>query len=134
MSLRAQANADRAGWRDLIVTRGGRDLRVLSPNLAALSPGRTGSLDGYLEPSNDVMGNLTARIRAALNRGTLLAKARQPDATAAGFYRVPVTNHDARLVHSADRSQGVDRGVGHGGARGARTLDLTDYESAALTG
>ncbi|HYN71249.1 MAG TPA: hypothetical protein VES60_02020 [Nakamurella sp.] len=56
MSLRAQANADRAGWRDLIVTRGGRDLRVLSPNLAALSPGRTGSLDGYLEPSNDVLG------------------------------------------------------------------------------
>jgi Beta-1,3-glucanase len=47
------------------------------------------------------MGNLTARIGAALNRGTLLANARQPDATAADFYRVPVTNHHARLVHSA---------------------------------
>ena len=32
--------------------------------------------------SNDVMGNLTARIAAALNRGTLLANANQPDATA----------------------------------------------------
>lgn len=47
------------------------------------------------------MGNLTARITAALNRGTLLANANQPDATAADFYRAPVTNHYARLVHSA---------------------------------
>jgi hypothetical protein len=51
--------------------------------------------------SNDVMGNLTARIAAALNRGTLLANANQPDATASGFYRVPVTNHYARLVHAS---------------------------------
>ncbi len=160
--LRAQATSDSAGWRDLIVTRGGSDLRVLSPNLATLFPGWTGELNGYLDPyiaqvwqkyrtndlridtqsssgtllgrigadgrlrfpgvgsfarpssyavfncsvppfvtSNDLMGNLTARIAAGLNRGTLLANARQPDATAAGFYRVPVTNHYARLVHSA---------------------------------
>ncbi len=50
--------------------------------------------------TNDVMGNLTARIAAALNRGTLLANANQPDASATGFYKVPVTNHYARLVHS----------------------------------
>jgi hypothetical protein len=51
--------------------------------------------------SNDVMGNVTARIAAALNRGTLLANANQPDATATGFYRVPVTNHYARLIHAS---------------------------------
>lgn len=51
--------------------------------------------------SNDVMGNLTARIAAALNRGTLLANANQPDATATGFYKVPTTNHYARLIHSS---------------------------------
>jgi len=46
------------------------------------------------------MGNLTARIAAALNRGTLLANENQPDVTTTGFYKVPVTNHYARLVHS----------------------------------
>ena len=51
--------------------------------------------------SNDVMGNLTARIAAALNRGTLLANANQPDGTATGFYKVPVTNHYARLIHAS---------------------------------
>lgn len=49
--------------------------------------------------ANDVMGNLSARLAAALNRGTLLANANQPDATAKAFYRVPLTNHYARLVH-----------------------------------
>jgi hypothetical protein len=56
VGLRAQANADRAGWRDLIVSRGGRDLLVLSPNLAALSPGWTGSLDGYWNPATTSWG------------------------------------------------------------------------------
>ena len=35
-----------------------------------------------------------------MNRGTLLANANQPDTSSSGFYRVPVTNHYARLVHS----------------------------------
>jgi hypothetical protein len=160
--LQSQATLDRPGWRDLIVAPGGNTLRVLSPNMAANSPGWTGSLNGYLDPyikqvwakyrttdlridtqsawgtvvgrvgtdgllrfpgigsfaqpssyavfncsvppfvtSNDVMGNLTARIAAALNRGTLLANANQPDATSSGFYKVPVTNHYARLIHSS---------------------------------
>jgi len=51
--------------------------------------------------SNDVMGNLTARIAAALNRSTLLANANQPDGTATGFYKAPVTNHYARLIHAS---------------------------------
>jgi hypothetical protein len=51
--------------------------------------------------TNDAMGNLTARLAAALNRGTLLANAYQPDSTSGAFYRVPLTNHYARLIHSA---------------------------------
>lgn len=56
------------------------------------------SVDPFVT-ANDVMGNLSARLAAALNRGTLLANPVQPDATAAAFYRVPLTNHYARLVH-----------------------------------
>ncbi|HZM66735.1 MAG TPA: beta-1,3-glucanase family protein [Nakamurella sp.] len=37
------------GWRDLIGTRNGTVLRVLSPNLTALSPGWSGTLDGHLD-------------------------------------------------------------------------------------
>jgi hypothetical protein len=51
--------------------------------------------------TNDAMGNLTARLTAAFNRGTLLANPIQPDASATQFYRAPVTNHYARLVHAA---------------------------------
>ena len=51
--------------------------------------------------ANDVMGNLSARIAAALNRSTLLANASQPDASAGAFYRAPLTNHYARLVHAS---------------------------------
>ena len=38
---------------------------------------------------------------AAFNRGTLLANPIQPDTSATQFYRAPVTNHYARLVHAA---------------------------------
>jgi hypothetical protein len=48
--LRSQATVDNTGWRELIVTRNGTVLRVLSPNLAALSPGRSGTFNGYLGP------------------------------------------------------------------------------------
>jgi hypothetical protein len=51
--------------------------------------------------ANDVMGNLSARLAAALNRSTLLDNPIQPDATADAFYRAPLTNHYARLVHQA---------------------------------
>ena len=33
-----------------MVARNGTVLRVLSPNLAALSPGRSGTFNGYLGP------------------------------------------------------------------------------------
>lgn len=58
------------------------------------------SVDPFVT-ANDVMGNLSARLAAALNRGTLLSNPVQPDATADAFYRVPLTNHYARLVHAA---------------------------------
>ena len=46
MSLTLDGN----GWRELIVTRNETVLRVLSPHLAALHPGWTGTLNGYLDP------------------------------------------------------------------------------------
>ena len=49
---------------------------------------------------NDEMGNLSARLAAALNRTTLLGNANQPDAeNPALFYQQPRTNHYARIVH-----------------------------------
>jgi hypothetical protein len=53
---------------------------------------------------NDMRGNLSARLAAALNRTTLLAESRQPDASTKHFYAGSRTNHYARLVHrnSAD--------------------------------
>jgi hypothetical protein len=50
---------------------------------------------------NDVLGNLSARLAAALNRTTLLAQPHQPDASPKHFYAAPRTNHYARLVHRA---------------------------------
>ena len=51
--------------------------------------------------TNDAMGNLSARLAAALNRGTVAANPNQPGATASGFYRVSTTNHYARLIHAS---------------------------------
>ncbi|MET0965062.1 MAG: beta-1,3-glucanase family protein [Nakamurella sp.] len=100
------------------------DLRIDTQSMWGKVTGRVGSdgvlrfpgIGGFAQPSsaavfncsippfvttNDAMGNLTARLAAALNRGTLLANANQPDATSGSFYRVPLTNHYARLIHSA---------------------------------
>ncbi|MGI8665446.1 MAG: glycoside hydrolase family 64 protein [Jatrophihabitans sp.] len=50
--------------------------------------------------ANDEMGNLSARLAAALNRTTLLNNANQPDGeNAANFYTQPRTNHYARILH-----------------------------------
>ena len=158
--LRAQSAKDHSGWQRLVVRRSGRDLRILSPNLAAEAAGGRSPVAGYLDPylaqvwrryrsttlivdtqshwgrmsgrvgsdgllrfggagsfakpstsavfncsvapfhtANDVMGNLSARLAAALNRTTLLANARQPDSSPSHFYATPRTNHFARLVH-----------------------------------
>lgn len=49
---------------------------------------------------NDEMGNLSARLAAALNRTTLLANANQPDGEDPNaFYQQPRTNHYARILH-----------------------------------
>ena len=49
---------------------------------------------------NDEMGNISARLAAALNRTTLLDNANQPDGeNAANFYTQPHTNHYARILH-----------------------------------
>lgn len=159
--LRAQSTKDKSGWKKLVVAHQGKDLRILSPNLAAAAKGGRSPVAGYLDayidqvwkkyrtttlridtqsawgtvsgrvssngrltfagvgsfakPSthavfncsvtpfvtaNNQMGNLSARLAAALNRTTLLANARQPDASAGQFYRAAKTNHYARLVHA----------------------------------
>ncbi|HET9648589.1 MAG TPA: beta-1,3-glucanase family protein [Microlunatus sp.] len=159
--LRAQSDTDNSGWSRLVVREDGRDLRVLSPNLAAQAAGGRSPVAGYLDhyidqvwrkyrsttlvvdtqgrwgtvkgrvgsdgllrfgsagafarpstyavfncsvapfrTSNDVMGNLSARLAAALNRTTLLAHPHQPDTSPERFYRTARTNHYARLVHN----------------------------------
>jgi hypothetical protein len=158
--LRVQSDTDDSGWHRLVVREDGRDLRVLSPNLAADAAGGTSPVAGYLDhyigqvwrryasktlvvdtqgrwgtlkgrvgsdgllrfgsagafarpstyavfncsvapfrTSNDVMGNLSARLAAALNRTTLLAHPHQPDTSPKRFYTTARTNHYARLVH-----------------------------------
>jgi len=158
-ALRAQSAADGSDWSRLIVTGGGSDLRVVSPNLAirgnsSLFAGYfddyvnkvwdkyrstdlridtqftwgtvTGRVSGdqlnfpgvgsFTKPStlavfscsdapfttaNDEMGNLSARLAAALNRTTLLDNPNQPDGeNPAAFYTAPRTNHYARILHT----------------------------------
>ena len=157
-ALRAQSAADGSDWNKLIVSSGGADLRVLSPNLAirgnsSLFAGyfdsyvnqvwdRYGSTDlkidtqagwgtvtgrvsgdqlnfpgvgSFTKPStlsifscsdapfttgNDEMGNLSARLAAALNRTTLLDNPNQPDGERpSSFYTQARTNHYARILH-----------------------------------
>lgn len=50
--------------------------------------------------TNDEMGNLSARLAAALNRTTLLANPHQPtDENPDTYYQQPDTNHYARILH-----------------------------------
>ncbi|MFJ3794049.1 beta-1,3-glucanase family protein [Kitasatospora sp. NPDC090091] len=52
---------------------------------------------------NDLMGNLSARLAAALNRTTLLDNPRQPNGeNPAAFYTAARTNHYARILHAAN--------------------------------
>ncbi|MCJ1477481.1 hypothetical protein MMC13_006153 [Lambiella insularis] len=48
------------------------------------------------------MGALTARISAAFNRSTLLTDTDIPSESPASYYQNPITNHYARIVHSAN--------------------------------
>ncbi|RYP81958.1 hypothetical protein DL769_001802 [Monosporascus sp. CRB-8-3] len=163
--LEEQGRRDGAGWGRLVVRdRGGRVLRVLSPNSGRVADtrlfagyydayvdavwkkyaaedlvvntqwewgdlrGRVGAGDGLLRfgghgafarPSAGdifscstgpfagyppdkaaVLGNVGARLAAALNRSTLLANPRQPDGERVDrYYKESVTNHYARVVH-----------------------------------
>ncbi len=56
---------------------------------------------GPFNVSGAEMGALTARISAALNRGTLLSDANQPDGeNPANYYKTSPTNHYARIIHA----------------------------------
>ncbi|CAK7202422.1 hypothetical protein SEUCBS139899_005145 [Sporothrix eucalyptigena] len=63
----------------------------------------TGAFAAY-STNTDEMGNLTARLAAALNRTTLLNYPSQPDGvpSASDYYQTTITNHYARIVHAAN--------------------------------
>ncbi|MBT3150195.1 sugar hydrolase [Streptomyces sp. CHD11] len=51
-------------------------------------------------PNDQVRGPISRTLCAGFNRTTLLDNPHQPDASAAGFYREPVTNHYSRIIHA----------------------------------
>ncbi|RYP10754.1 hypothetical protein DL765_008022 [Monosporascus sp. GIB2] len=60
----------------------------------------TGPFAGYPPDKAALLGNVGARLAAALNRSTLLANPRQPDGERLDrYYKERVTNHYARVVH-----------------------------------
>ncbi|KAL1902516.1 hypothetical protein Sste5346_000958 [Sporothrix stenoceras] len=73
------------------------------PSTADIFSCSTGAFAAYAT-NTDEMGNLTARLSAALNRTTLLSTASQPDGvtSASAYYQTAVTNHYARIVHAAN--------------------------------
>ncbi|MGQ4428615.1 beta-1,3-glucanase family protein, partial [Streptomyces violaceoruber] len=50
-------------------------------------------------PNDQVRGPISRTLCAGFNRSTLLSNPNQPDPSAANFYRDPVTNHYARIIH-----------------------------------
>ncbi|WP_217144537.1 glycoside hydrolase family 64 protein [Streptomyces sp. AC627_RSS907] len=50
-------------------------------------------------PNDAVRGPISRTLCAGFNRSTLLSNPNQPDTSAADFYRDPVTNHYARVIH-----------------------------------
>lgn len=87
-------------------TRTGRvagDRLTLSGGVAPIARPSTRDIlycDGALAAPNDgVTGPVAAVLGAAFNRSTLLDSAAQPVTDPAAFYRQPVTNHYARLMH-----------------------------------
>ncbi|RYP77009.1 hypothetical protein DL770_007124 [Monosporascus sp. CRB-9-2] len=60
----------------------------------------TGPFAGYPPDKAALLGNVGARLAAALNRSTLLANPRQPDGEVIErYYKETTTNHYARIVH-----------------------------------
>ncbi|KAI0486948.1 glucanase B [Xylaria cf. heliscus] len=65
----------------------------------------TGPFSNYPAATRDEMGNIGARLAAALNRSTLVASPNQPDAITDGqndYYETNPTNHYARIVHGVN--------------------------------
>ncbi|MCX2968892.1 MULTISPECIES: glycoside hydrolase family 64 protein [Streptomyces] len=54
-------------------------------------------------PNDQVRGPIARTLCAGYHRTTLLTNSHQPDRDASGFYRDPVTNHYARLIHQQMR-------------------------------
>ncbi len=73
------------------------------PSTSDIFSCNTGAFAAY-STNTDEMGNLTARLAAALNRSTLLAYTDQPNgiASPSAYYQTTITNHYSRIVHSAN--------------------------------
>jgi len=63
-----------------------------------------GCSSGPFASNEGALGPLTARITAGFNRSTLLSNDNHPDGeTSENYYKHPITNHYARLVHEANK-------------------------------
>lgn len=72
------------------------------PSSADIFSCSSGAFAGYATNTAE-MGNVVARVAAAFNRSTLLLDADQPDGEQPStYYTNAVTNHYARIVHSAN--------------------------------
>ncbi|PQE05606.1 glucanase b protein [Rutstroemia sp. NJR-2017a BBW] len=72
------------------------------PSAADIFGGATGAFAA--QPTNtDELLNIGARLDAAFNRSTLLTNPLQPDGeVVSSYYKNPITNHYARIVHAAN--------------------------------
>jgi hypothetical protein len=63
----------------------------------------TGTFAARTTSTKDELLNIGARISTAINRSTLLTDSNQPDGeTVSSYYKNPVTNHYARIVHATN--------------------------------
>lgn len=77
----------------------GNGLTFTQPSTADIFSCSTGP---FAVGSNIELGALIARLSAAFNRSTLLIDSVEPTANPSLYYRNPVTNHYARIVHAAN--------------------------------
>ena len=76
----------------------GNGLTFTQPSTADIFTCSTGP---FAVGSNIELGALIARLSAAFNRSTLLIDSVEPTANPSLYYRNPITNHYARIVHAA---------------------------------
>jgi hypothetical protein len=73
------------------------------PAAADIFGQNTGTFAATSTNTKDELLNIGARISSAINRSTLLTDANQPDGeTVSSYYKNPVTNHYARIVHATN--------------------------------